>query len=88
MIYRVGFRPAAARELRTLDRSARDRISKVIALLGDEPRPPAAKMLVGDDTPRLWRVRSGDYRVIYSIEDDVLLVLVINVRHRREAYGG
>jgi len=85
--YRVEFRPAAARELRKLDRSARDRIAKVIALLAEEPRPPAAKMLTGDDAPRLWRVRTGDYRVIYSIEDDVLLVLVINVRHRREAYG-
>jgi mRNA interferase RelE/StbE len=85
--YRVEFRPAAARELRKLDRSARDRISKVISLLADEPRPPVAKLLTGDDTPRLWRVRTGDYRVIYSIEDDVLLVLVINVRHRREAYG-
>jgi mRNA interferase RelE/StbE len=85
--YRVEFRPAAARELRKLDRSARDRISKVISLLASEPRPPAAKMLTGDDAPRLWRVRTGDYRVVYSIEDDVLLVLVINVRHRREAYG-
>jgi mRNA interferase RelE/StbE len=85
--YRVEFRPAAARELRKLDRSARERISKVISLLADEPRPPAAKMLTGDDMSRLWRVRTGDYRVIYSVEDDVLLVLVINVRHRREAYG-
>jgi mRNA interferase RelE/StbE len=85
--YRVEFRPAAARELRKLDRSARDRISKVISLLAEEPRPPAAKMLTGDDAPRLWRVRTGDYRVIYCIEDDVLLVLIINVRHRREAYG-
>ncbi len=87
MTYRVEFRPAAARELRKLDRSAGDRISKVISLLADEPRPPAATMLTGDDAPRLWRVRTGDYRVIYSSEDDVLLVLVINVRHRREAYG-
>jgi len=44
-------------------------------------------MLTGDDAPRLWRVRTGDYRVIHSTEDDVLLVLVINVRHRPEAYG-
>lgn len=87
MTCRVEFRPAAARDLRKLDRSARERISKVIALLADEPRPPAAKMLTGDDTPRLWRVRTGDYQVTCSIEDDVLLVLVINVRHRREAYG-
>ena len=87
MTYRVEFRPAAARELRKLDRTARDRIAKVIALLADEPRPPAAKMLTGDDTPRRWRVRTGAYRVIYSVEDDVLLVLVINVRHLRAAYG-
>jgi len=85
--YRVELRPAAARELRKFGRSGRDRISKVISRLADEPRPPAAKLLTGVDTPRLWRVRTGDYRVIYSIEDDVLLVLVINVRHRREAYG-
>jgi mRNA interferase RelE/StbE len=85
--YRVEFRPAAARELRKLDRSTRDRISKVISLLAEEPRPPAAKMLTGDHAPRLWRVRTGDYRVIYSIEDNVLLVLVIHVPHRRQAYG-
>ena len=44
-------------------------------------------MLTGDCAPRLWRVRTGDYRVIYGIADDVLLVLVINLRHHREAYG-
>ena len=49
MTYRVEFR-AAERERRTLDRSARDRIAKVIALLAEEPRPAAAKKLVGDDT--------------------------------------
>jgi mRNA interferase RelE/StbE len=85
--YRVEFRPAAARELRKLDRSARDRIAKVVALLAEEPRPPAATMLTGDPAPRLWRVRTGDYRVIYSMQDDALLVLVITVPHRREAYG-
>lgn len=86
MTYRVELRPAAARELRTFDRSARDRIAKVIALLAEDPRPPAAKMLVTDDRPRLWRVRTGDHRVTYGIQDDALLVLVVNVRHRREAY--
>jgi mRNA interferase RelE/StbE len=84
--YRVELRPAAARELRKLDRRARDRIAKVLALLAEDPRPPAAKMLVSDDLPRLWRVRTGDYRVIYSIDDQTVLVLVVNVRHRREAY--
>lgn len=86
MPYRVEVRPAAARELRKLGRQARDRVAKVISLLADNPRPPAAKVLVSDDTPRLWRVRTGDYRVIYQIHDEVLLVLVVAVRHRREAY--
>ncbi|MHB2022133.1 MAG: type II toxin-antitoxin system RelE family toxin [Mycobacteriales bacterium] len=80
-------RPAAARELRKLGRQARDRIAKAVRLLADDPRPPAAKMLVSDDAPRLWRVRTGDYRVIYQIHDDVLLVLVVALRHRREAYN-
>jgi mRNA interferase RelE/StbE len=84
--YRVEFRPAAARELRKLDRQARDRIAKAIGVLADNPRPPAAKKLVSDDDPALWRVRTGDYRVVYSIADDVLLVLVVAARHRREAY--
>jgi mRNA interferase RelE/StbE len=84
--YRVEFRPAAARELRKLDRSARERVAKVVELLAANPRPPAAKMLVSDDDPGLWRVRTGDYRVVYSIADDVLVVLVVAVRHRREAY--
>ena len=87
MTYRIEFRPAAQRDLRKLDRLARDRVAKAISLLADNPRPPTAKMLVGDDTLRLWRVRTGDYRIIYSIADDVLLVLVIGVRHRREAYN-
>jgi mRNA interferase RelE/StbE len=72
--------------LRKLDRRARDRVAKAIDVLADNPRPPAAKKLVSDDNPPLWRVRTGDYRVVYSIADDVLLVLVVAVRHRREAY--
>lgn len=87
MTYRVELRPAAARDLRKMGRQARDRIAKVIRLLAENPRPPAAKMLASEDTPRLWRVRTGDYRIIYQIHDDVLLVLVVAVRHRRKAYG-
>jgi mRNA interferase RelE/StbE len=84
--FRVELRPAAVRELRKLPRSARDRVAKVITLLAENPRPPAAKMLVSNNTPRLWRVRTGDYRVNYQIHDDALLVVVVTVRHRREAY--
>lgn len=54
-----------------------------IELLGDEPHPPAAKPLSGRSA---WRVRVGDYRVIYEIHDDVLTVYVVALGHRREVY--
>lgn len=84
MTYRVEFSPAAARQLRKLDTSARHRMNGVIALLAENPRPPSARRLVGGEGE--WRVRTGDYRVIYDIDDGVLVVLVIAVGSRREIY--
>ena len=84
MTYRVEFSPAAARHLRKLDTSSRHRMEGVIALLAENPRPPSARRLVGGEGE--WRVRTGDYRVIYDIDDGVLVVLVIAVGHRREIY--
>ena len=51
--------------------------------LGENPRPPGSKKLAGAD---FWRTRVGDYRIVYSIEDQVLMVLVIRIGHRREVY--
>lgn len=82
MTHRIELTPAAARELRKLDPAARRRIQAVVELLADEPRPASATRLVGGAGE--WRVRTGDFRVIYEIKDDVLLVLVIRVGHRRE----
>lgn len=84
MTYRITLAPAAARQLRTLDPPARRRIQAALELLADDPRPPAATRLVGGAGE--WRVRTGDYRVVYEIHDDVLLVLVLAVGHRREVY--
>jgi mRNA interferase RelE/StbE len=84
MTYRVEVAPAAVRQLRKLDTSARRRIQAAVELLADQPRPGGAKKLVGGD--REWRVRTGDFRIIYEIHDDVLLVLVIAVGHRRDIY--
>lgn len=86
MAHRIELIPAAARELQKLDPAARRRIQAVVELLADDPRPPAATRLVGGG--REWRVRTGDYRVLYTIKDDVLLVLVIRLGHRREVYRG
>lgn len=84
MTYRVEFAPAALRQLRKLDPQARRRVEAAIELLSDNPRPPAARMLVNSDGA--WRVRVGNYRVVYEIHDDQLLVLVLAAGHRREIY--
>jgi mRNA interferase RelE/StbE len=81
--YRIELRPAAVRALRKIDRPARERIQGAIALLATDPRPPSARPLRG--RPAL-RVRVGNYRIIYTIRDDVLLVVVVTVGHRREVY--
>ncbi len=84
MTYRIEIAPAAVRQLRKLDPTARRRVQAAVELLADEPRPSGAKKLVGGDGQ--WRVRTGDFRIIYEIHDEVLLVLVIAVGHRREVY--
>lgn len=81
--YRIELRPAAVRALRKLDPQVRPRIHGVIALLAQDPRPPAARALQG--RPGL-RVRVGDYRIIYTVDDDVLLVVVVALGHRRDVY--
>jgi len=82
--YQVVVAPAAARQLRKLGPPARRRVQAAIELLADNPRPPAAKMLVGADGA--WRVRIGDYRVVYEIRDERLVVLVLAAGRRREIY--
>lgn len=84
MSYRIDIAAPAQRQLRKLDPQARRRVQAAIELLSEEPRPPAAKMLANSDGA--WRVRVGDYRVIYDIEDDLLVVLVLAAGHRREIY--
>ena len=81
MPYTVQVRPAARRALRSLHPTDRRRLVMAIELLADEPRPPAAKPLRGRPA---WRVRVGDYRIIYEIIDDQLLVDVVTLGLRRE----
>ncbi len=83
MTYRIEILPVASREIRKLPPEAKRRVQAIIELLADDPRPPAAKKLVARPE---WRVRTGDYRVIYRIEDDVLTVVVVRAGHRRDIY--
>lgn len=84
MTYRVEVAPAALRQIRKIDPAARRRMQAAIELLADQPRPGGAKKLVGGEGE--WRVRTGDYRIVYEIHDSVLLVLVVAVGHGRDIY--
>ncbi len=84
MTYRVTLAPAAARQLRKFDPQVRRRLQAALELLATNPRPPAATQLVGGSGE--WRVRTGDYRIVYEIRDAELLVLVLRIGHRRDIY--
>lgn len=82
--YRVEFTTAAAKEVRKLDPQLRRRILAGISDLEREPRPPGVRMVAGFDNA--WRVRIGDYRVLYEVVDERVLVTVVRVAHRRDVY--
>lgn len=84
MSYAVQVAPAAVRQLRKLPPEARRRVQAAIELLAQTPRPPGAKKLSGSSGD--WRVRTGDYRIIYEIQDARLIVLVVALGHRRDIY--
>ena len=75
---------AAERGLASLDRAILHRVDAAIRGLAIAPHPPGSKKLQGADD--LYRIRVGDYRVIYQVEGDRLVVLVVNVGHRRDIY--
>jgi mRNA interferase RelE/StbE len=85
MTYSVEFSSATAKSLKKLDTPLRLRIAGVIEFLRVDPRPPGATMLRGGERAR-WRVRVGDHRIVYTIEDQRLIVLVLRIAQRREVY--
>ena len=84
MAYRIVVTPEARRNLLALPKDVLRRVDACILALGQAPRPPRTRRIKGG--PDLWRVRVGDYRIIYAIEDDKLLIVVIRIGHRREVY--
>jgi mRNA interferase RelE/StbE len=86
MSYKVELVPHVHKWLRKLrDRSLKRRIDQELLGLTSTPRPSGCVLLTGYQNR--WRVRVGDYRIIYTIEDDRLLVLVIEIGHRSDIYG-
>lgn len=86
MRYAVEFKPSAAREFSKLSRSIQVKIKPRIDALADDPRPHGVEKVSGEED--IFRIRIGDYRVVYRIQDDHLFVLVIRIGHRKDVYRG
>ena len=83
-MYRIDIKPSAAKELAGLPVADQKRIASKIDALATNPRLEGSQKLAGAED--LYRIRSGDYRVIYQIQDRHLIVLVVRIAHRREVY--
>lgn len=82
--YTVLLSKNAGKELKRLPGPDANRVFKAIAKLGDNPRPNGCKKLKDFDDS--WRIRKGNYRVIYTIDDDRIIVDVITIGHRKDVY--
>ena len=83
MSYALEFKAAAEKELRKLPHAVMPRIVDAVRALGETPRPHGCLKLSGSQS---WRIRIGDYRVIYDIDDQRQPVVVLHIGHRRAAY--
>ncbi|WP_104081572.1 type II toxin-antitoxin system RelE/ParE family toxin [Cryobacterium sp. Y11] len=84
--FAVEYDPKALKELAKFDKPVVRRVIKAINALGADPRPSGVRPLVG--YPNLWRIRVGEYRVVYTIKDAELVVLALRVAHRSSVYRG
>ncbi len=84
MAYRLEFVPSAVRELEKTPPEVRRRLVRAIRQLAHQPRPPGARVLRGDRTG--LRIRVGDYRILYEVDDDALVVTIGRIAPRGRAY--
>lgn len=84
MTYIIQWRPRARKAFLSLDKPVRRRIGEAVDALAANPRPAAAKMITG--AHGVLRIRVGDYRVLYTIDEGQLIVLVLDAGHRSEIY--
>ena len=81
--YKIEIKKSAAKEIEKLPTIVLKRIVNKIKFLGSDPRPNGCKKLTADEK---YRVRVGNYRVLYRIEDEILIVFVVKVGHRKDIY--
>ena len=84
MIYSVIIPKPVQKQLENLPKTERDKIILVLKLIAEDPRPSGVKKLKGYN--KTYRIRVGDYRVIYEIKDKELIILLLSVSHRKESY--
>ncbi|MDF0643991.1 MAG: type II toxin-antitoxin system RelE/ParE family toxin [Nitrospira sp.] len=84
MAYSILLAPPAERQFRSLASAIQKRLVKRMKALQNDPRPPGVKKLSGEDD--LYRIREGDYRIIYTVQDKALLILVLKIGDRKEIY--
>ena len=82
--HEIRFKSSAWKALKKLQRTQRGRIKEAVWGLSENPRPFGCRKLSG--TEPFFRIRVGDYRVVYEVQDDVHVVLVIKIGHRRDVY--
>ena len=83
-MFRIEYTKGARKDLGRLDQAIKDRIGAAIDALGLEPHPPGSRKMVGSEA--LYRVRVGNYRVIYEIQNKILTVFIIKIGHRKDIY--
>ena len=83
MSYAVSIRRSAQKELQSIPSPFHENITEKVLSLGSTPRPPGCKILRGSDK---WRIRIGNYRLIYEIDDGAKAVIVIKIAHRSDVY--
>ncbi len=81
--YNIVIKPSALKELEEIPKKDRLRVAERIQKLGSEPRPQGCQKLSGQER---YRVRQGVYRIIYSIEDQIRIVSIVKIAHRKEVY--
>lgn len=81
--YRVEIKKSAGKELKKLPATDQERVVEEILKLSSDPRPPGSKKLSGEEK---YRIRQGNYRILYEINDPIATLVVVRIAHRKEAY--
>jgi mRNA interferase RelE/StbE len=82
--YRVIVKPSAERAVERLPLAVATRVVAALTALAEDPRPHGCTKMQG--APNLWRIRTGDYRIVYEIDDRAIVIVVLRVAHRKDVY--